>query len=171
VPRPTRDDAAEYYFTYIDKVGEGNIVDILRQQQAEIDGFLATITEAESTTRSKPEQWTPRQVLNHINDGERLFVSRALWFARVLEGELPGFDQNIAVDHALADRFTWKAHLTELKTIRASSITFFENLTEESWQRRGIASGYNFTVNALAYIVAGHFEHHLRKLKERFPRT
>ncbi|MFO0814924.1 MAG: DinB family protein [Gemmatales bacterium] len=169
--RPGRDEAADYYFTYIDKVGEGNILEILRSQQLEAIRFLATISEEQSTTRSNPEQWSARQVWNHVNDGERLFVFRAVWFARGFDSPLPGFDQNIAVEYARADDYSWNSHIEEFRTIRAATNTFFANLPEAAWTRTGTASDYPFTVKALAYIVAGHCEHHLLKLKERFPRT
>ena len=38
----------------------------------------------------------------------------------------------------------------------------------EAWERRGEASGYTFTVKALAYITAGHVAHHLGLLAERY---
>lgn len=169
--RPGRDEAADYYFTYIDKVGEGNILEILRSQQLEAIRFLATISEEQSTIRSNPEQWSARQVWNHVNDGERLFVFRAVWFARGFDSPLPGFDQNVAVEYARADDYSWNSHIEEFRTIRAATNTFFANLPEADWTRTGTASDYPFTVKALAYIVAGHCEHHLLKLKERFPRT
>jgi len=33
---------------------------------------------------------------------------------------------------------------------------------------KGNASGYDVTVRGLAYIIAGHTEHHLRVIKERY---
>jgi hypothetical protein len=38
----------------------------------------------------------------------------------------------------------------------------------EAWSRTGIASDNPFTVNALAYIIAGHAAHHMNVLKERY---
>lgn len=166
--RPTRSDVAEYYFTYIDKVGEGDVRQILSSQLPDVMKFFQGVTEAQSLERKNPEQWTGRQVLNHINDGERLFVSRALWFARGFDSPLPGFDQNIAVASAQPDLRSWASHVEEFRTIRESTLSFFNSLHETDWSKRGIASDYPFTVNALAYIVAGHLEHHVRILRSRY---
>lgn len=35
-------------------------------------------------------------------------------------------------------------------------------------RRRGIASGVEFTVRAIPYILAGHERHHLTVLRERY---
>jgi len=168
ITRPGTTEAAEYYFIYINQVGPGDIRDILATQARVFPEVLAKVTEAQSLHRDRPDQWTGRQALNHVNDGERLFVFRAMWFARGFESPLPSFDQNIAVKEADADAILWSKHLEEFGAVRAATITFFQNLPAAAWDRQGTASDYSFTVRALAYITAGHAEHHLKKLRERY---
>ncbi len=165
---PDRTEAAEYYFTYIDKVPGGDIIRILETQQAQTLALLGGISEEKSMSRYAPDKWTIRQVLNHINDTERLFVSRALWFARGFDSPLPGFDQDIAVAAAAADERTLSRHVEEFRTIRAATLSLFTNLPAEAWSRQGIASENPFTVRALAYITAGHVTHHTRIIEERY---
>jgi hypothetical protein len=166
--RPERTEAAPYYFTYIDQVGEGDVRDVLDAQAAEASAFFDTISEDLSTRRYAPDKWTIRQVISHVNDAERLFVFRALWFARGFEAPLPSFDQNVAIATAAADARSWRDHVDEFRAIRAATVPFFRSLTDEAWTRRGVASGNPFTVQALAYIVAGHVAHHMRLLRERY---
>jgi len=45
--RPERLEAADYYFTYIDKVPEGDICRILESQSVEIPALLEQIPEAQ----------------------------------------------------------------------------------------------------------------------------
>jgi hypothetical protein len=130
--------------------------------------FLSGISEEKSLHRYAPEKWTIRQVLNHLSDAERLFVFRALWFARGFDSALPSFDQNIAVAGAGADEVSWARHVEEFRGVRLATISFFRNLPADSWLRSGIASGNPFTVRALAYIAAGHVAHHTTILKERY---
>ncbi len=52
--------------------------------------------------------------------------------------------------------------------MRRGTIALFENMPREAWARRGIASENPFAVRALAFIVAGHFAHHMRILTERY---
>jgi hypothetical protein len=58
--------------------------------------------------------------------------------------------------------------LEEFQAVRASTLEVFENLPPEAWARRGTASGCEFTVRALAFVTAGHVEHHARILRERY---
>ena len=106
--------------------------------------------------------------MNHVNDAERLFVFRALWFARGLDAPLPGFDERAAAAAAAADARSWASHLDEFQSIRAATLALFHQLPPEAWARRGLASGRLFTVNALAYITAGHVAHHVALLKQRY---
>src|SRR5918992_1163207 len=79
-----------------------------------------------------------RAVLGHINDTERLFVSRAFWFARGFDTPLPSFDQNVAVSAAVAHDRSWDSLVDEFRTVRAATLSFFQNLPDDAWTRRGI---------------------------------
>jgi hypothetical protein len=165
---PDRSEAAEYYFTYIDQVPTGDICGTLEAQSAETLALLQGISEEESLRRYAPDKWSIREVLSHLNDTERLFVYRALWFARGFDSPLPSFDQNIAISAAGADDRSWNSHVEEFRAVRAATLTFFQNLPADAWRRSGIASGNPFTVRALAYIVAGHVTHHTRIVRTRY---
>jgi hypothetical protein len=168
--RPERDEAAPYYFRYIDRVGNGDIVGVLRAQLEETLAFFHGISEEKSLHRYQPEKWSIRQVVNHVNDTERIFVSRALWFARGFDSPLPSYDQDIAAAGARADEVSWAGHVEEFRGVRLATLAFFRNLPADSWSRRGVASGNPFSVMALAYIVAGHTSHHAAILQERYLR-
>jgi hypothetical protein len=165
---PDRTEAAEYYFTYIDKVGPGDICRILDTQRDETLSVLQGISEERSLHRYAPDKWSIREVLGHVNDCERLFVFRAMWFARGFDSPLPSFDQNIAMSASGANARSWSSHVEEFRAARAATLAFFQNLPADAWTRRGIASDNLFTVRALAYIAAGHVIHHVRILKERY---
>jgi hypothetical protein len=166
--RPDRTEAAQYYFTYIEQVGAGDIRDILERQLSDTVALLDGISEEKSLHRYAPDKWTIRQAAGHVNDCERLFTFRALWFARGFDSPLPSFDQDIAVSTADADARTLQSHRDEFGTIRAATLQFFRTLPTDAWMRRGVASGNPFTVRALAYITAGHVAHHNRILRERY---
>jgi len=165
---PERTEAAEYYFTYIDQVPRGDIRAILHTQLGETMEVLRRIPEERSLHRYAPGKWSIREVVGHLNDTERLFVFRALWFARGFDTPLPSFDQNVAIATAGADGRPLSDHISEFESLRAATVAFFQHLPEEAWARRGIASGNPFSVRALAYIGAGHVAHHLRILRERY---
>jgi DinB superfamily len=165
---PDRTEAAEYYFTYINQVPEGDICAILEAQLTRTLADLQAIPDERSLYRYAPDKWSIREVLGHLNDTERLFVFRAYWFARGFDSPLPSFDQHVAMAMSGADARSWSSHIDEFKAVRLATLSFFLNLPEEAWMRRGIASDNFFTVRALAYIAAGHVAHHLRLLAERY---
>jgi DinB superfamily len=165
---PDRSEAAEYYFTYINKVPAGDVLGIIEGQLSETVALYGDIPEPQSLHRYAPDKWSIREVVSHLNDTERLFVFRAMWFARAFESPLPSFDQDIAIATAGADARPLSSHLEEFRTIRAATLTFFRGLSTEAWVRRGTASGNPFSVRALAYIVAGHTIHHDKIVRERY---
>lgn len=165
---PARDEAAPYYFKYIDRIASNDIVGVLATQLDETNQVVQEISEEKSLYRYAPDKWSIRQVVNHVNDTERVFVSRALWFARGFDSSLPSFDENISAAAAGADGVSWASHIEELRSIRQATLAFFRNLPADAWMRSGIASDNPFSVRALAYICAGHLAHHLAILQERY---
>ena len=166
--KPAASETVPYYRTYIDKVPGGDIRETLESQLEETRVFLQGISEEKSRQRYAPGKWSLREVLCHVNDAERLFVSRAFWFARRFDSPLPDFDQEIALVASGAHELAWARHVAEFAAIRAATTHFFRNLPDAAWARSGIASGNPFTVRSLAWIVAGHVNHHMGIVKERY---
>lgn len=168
IGRPGPDEAVPYYFKYIDRVSTDDVVGRLEAQLDESLGFFRGISEEKSLERYAPDKWNVRQVLNHVNDCERLFVSRAFWFARGFDSPLPSFDEKVCAAATPSDDVAWASHVEEFRGIRLATVAFFRHLPPEAWMRSGTASGYLFTVRALAYIAAGHLAHHSAILRERY---
>jgi hypothetical protein len=166
--RPDRTEAAASYFNYIDRIPQDDILGVMEGQLEDVGKILASISEEKSLHRYAPEKWSIRQVLSHLNDTERAFAFRALWFGRDFHDPLPSFDQNISVNAARADEYSWASHVAEFRDVRRSTLVLFRKLPGEAWGRSGVASGNLVTVNALAYIIAGHVAHHVAILRERY---
>lgn len=166
--RPAADEHAEYYGTYISKVPEGDVLDLLGGQLADTRATLSKLSPEHETFRYAPGKWSVREVVGHLIDTERVFAARAHWFARQADEPLPGMDQNLwaaasnACDRPLAEL------LDELEATRHANVLMLRGLSAEAWDRRGIASGVEFSVRALAFILAGHEIHHRRLLEERY---
>ena len=94
--------------------------------------FLQGISEEQSLNSLRSGKWTIREVLNHVNDGERLFLGRAFWFARGFQDALPSFEQDQAVQVAAGaitrPGLTWSK---SFRTVRLATISFFKNLPAE----------------------------------------
>ena len=165
---PGSDEYAPYYHRYVERIGSGDIVDLLARQADEDGAFWKGISEEKARHRYAPDKWSVREVLNHVSDTERVFLYRALWFARGFESELPSFDQDVSSRAAKADACSWASVIEEFGAVREGSVAFFRNLPPEAWTRRGVASGNPVSVRALAYIIAGHASHHRGVVETRY---
>ena len=166
--RPQTTEAASYYFKYIDLVTSDDIVSATEDQMGEMLQFLSGISEEQSLHSYERGKWTIREVLNHVNDGERVFAGRAFWFARGFTEPLPSFDQDVAVPMARANSTSWADLVEEFKYVRLATISLLKSLPEEAWDRTGVASDNPVSVRALAYIIAGHVTHHKNVLREKY---
>src|SRR5689334_3593561 len=122
--RPEPQEAAEYYFRYIDRVQSEDVLGELAAQLDETLAFLGGIGEERSLHRYGPDKWSLREVLSHVTDTERVFLCRALWFGRGFDSPLPGFDQNVAVPQARADEVSWARHVEEFRVVRLATLAF-----------------------------------------------
>src|SRR5215216_5232056 len=134
-----RTEAAEYYYTYIDQVPrDADIRQTLESQLPKTLKLLQGISEEQSRHRYAPGKWSIREVVGHLNDTERLFVFRALWFARGFDSPLPSFDQDVAIVGARSDERTLRELVDEFRVLRESTLYFFRSLPDDAWARRGI---------------------------------
>ena len=109
-----------------------------------------------------------RQVINHLIDTERVFVFRALWFAR-------GFDSPLAQlrpGHRRPRRRGRPIRVERSYRGVPQRAPRHHFVLPQSSARRvaalGIASDNRFTVRALAFIAAGHTAYHFKILRERY---
>src|SRR5581483_8094657 len=125
--RPAADEAAEYYFKYINAVADGDILATLDQQRHDTVALLQSVSESRAGYRYEPEKWSIKELVGHINDSERLFASRALWFARSLPGAFASFGEGIGVKAGGFDELTLAALARGFDAGRVASLDLFRN--------------------------------------------
>lgn len=159
--RPEPSEYLPYASRYIDLVAGNNLLVTLPPQSQSTLSFWSGISEEESQFRPSPERWSWKQVLNHLNDTERIFTYRALRISRGDETPLPGFDQDPYARVAQADRLEWDELVDEYAVVRDASLALFRTLRPEDYLRMGSASGHPLSARAACYLVAGHELYHL----------
>jgi hypothetical protein len=168
VQRPEPTEHLPYYERYIALVPEGNILDLLENQLADLRAFVAAVPESRAGHRYAPGKWTFREVLGHLVDTERVLAYRAFSIARGEIQPLNGYEPEEYAVEAEADRTSMADLYQEMESVRRGNIAMLRRLSEEAWRRIGTASGYPISVRALAYIMAGHIPHHLRIVREKY---
>jgi uncharacterized damage-inducible protein DinB len=166
--RPDTREFAPYYQNYIRKVPEGNILEILTRQMEETQQLIQRISPDKEEYRYAPGKWSIKEVFGHVTDTERVFAYRALCFSRNDKTPLPSFEQDDYVSEGNFSQRSLKDIAGEFRLVRLSNIALFTSFDEELMMRRGIASGFEFTVRAILYIIAGHELHHRQILEERY---
>lgn len=168
ITRPLAEECAPYYIKYIDQVPGEDVLATLRSTLESTTTFLQNIPAEKWDFRYAPGKWSLKESFIHMLDTERVFAYRALRISRNDQTPLAGFNQDDYVPYYNGDHRSAESVIEEYRSIRQATITLFQHLDEEAVNRRGTASGNPVTVRALAYMIAGHEQHHLRLTRERY---
>jgi hypothetical protein len=164
---PGAGEFAPFYAGYIQKVS-GDPIGMMERQATQFRRLGETLNDTQAAHRYAPGKWSVKEVLGHLIDGERVFSYRALRIARGDETPLAGFDENAYAANAGSDARSVDDLVGELVALRTANLAFFRSLDRAAFERLGTANSVPVSVRALAYIMAGHTEHHLAILGERY---
>jgi hypothetical protein len=160
--------AAGPFINYIAKAADTNVVKAIRQNTKAFEKLLKHIPPKKRKHAYAEGKWTIKETLQHMIDAERVFAYRALRTSRLDATPMPGFDENNwAMAANKLDR-KWKDLVEEFASVRASTEIFFESLGDEQLLFAGMASNLNINALALGYVIAGHVQHHIELIKERY---
>ncbi|MBN1302176.1 MAG: DinB family protein [Melioribacteraceae bacterium] len=168
ISKPLPDEYPDWYAGYIASVPENNIVELLEKQLKEAAKVFDKFDEQKSHFRYAEGKWSVKEVMGHINDAERILSCRVLRFMRNDKTDVRQYDHDAYVDAGNFDAIPVDDLKKEFRFLRKATIMLFKNMNEEKWCSEGYSNGKKFTVRAMAYIIAGHLEHHLWVLKEKY---
>lgn len=169
IPPPNPDEYAEFYAGYIQRAqARGDVFAALPRQIDELRAALGNLSDEQALFRDAPGEWSIKEVVGHLNDGERVFSYRLLRVSRNDPTPLPGFEQNDYVREAGFDTHPFQDILQEFEHLRRANILAIRNMTDEAILCLGTASGYAVSARALIHILVGHVEHHLASLHEKY---
>lgn len=157
-----------FFDRYINLVPENETLLEGLERTKNIFAEFETVLEEYQDFRYEKGKWSPKDILQHIIDTERIQAYRALVFSRNDAKILPGYEENLYARNTNASDRTIADLLEEYKIVRESSIFLFKNFSEEMVQREGACFGVKMTSLALGFVLIGHPLHHLNILKERY---
>jgi uncharacterized damage-inducible protein DinB len=164
--RPEIGEYDSYFSRYINLVPDGDILDILEQQNKETNTLLKDISDTQGQFKYSSNKWSVKEVIGHLTDTERILGYTLLCIARGEAQSLPSYDKNVYVKSAAFDKQSLEDLLANLTTVRKSTLQLLKSLNSEDWLRRGRANGSEVTVRALVIILVGHELHHRKIIKE-----
>ena len=160
--------AAPFYQNYISKAPDEDINKSIRKNARNFRKLLKRIPKKKIDYAYAEGKWTIREMLQHIIDAERVFSYRATSIARKDSTPLPSFDENQWAVHSQASNRNWKEMIEEFRSLRSANELLFAAMSDEQLRSIGVASGKEVNVLALGFIIAGHVEHHMEIIKERY---
>lgn len=166
---PTSEEYAPFYAGYIQRAAQReNLYAALSLQIEELRTALDSLTETQALYRPGLEEWSIKQVIGHLNDGERVFSYRLLRISRNDPTPLPGFEQDDFVREAGSDNIPLGNLIDEFEFLRRANILAIRHMSDEAVNRRGTASEATVSARALIYIMVGHVDHHMESLNEKY---
>ena len=165
---PKPEEHAPFMGNYIKLVIDAaDIIAVLEQQATQVFDLFNNLTDDKALYAYGPDKWTLKQVVGHLIDTERTFAYRAYAFSRG-QAELPGFDENMYVELANFNSRSVQDIAAEFKAVRAANLYFIRCLSDEQSEIVAISNSVPTSVRALVYAMAGHVQHHINIVNERY---
>jgi len=175
IPRPAPDEFPPYALTYVQAADDAltrhgftELHDLLVRQPADLAALLTGVSAEQAHGTYAPGKWTLLESLVHTVDTERVFSYRLLRAARGDRTPLPGYEQDEWVPLCGAASRTLADVITEFGAVRASTLALLTPLDQNALARRTVASGRDVSARGLAWMMAGHVDHHLRLTRELY---
>ena len=165
--KPQSSEYPTYYSFYIDLMPD-DILEFLENQTDEVLNLYKTFSEKKLLYKYAEGKWTIKEMLSHLLDSEIIFAYRALTYARKDKSNLPMYDHDEYVNVSHANKIDSYLLIDHYETTRKSNLLLFKSFTDEEWMEEGITDGKKFTTRTIPYITAGHTNHHIKVLKERY---
>lgn len=168
MPRPDLSSIPAFYHRYVNLASEADAKQAIAFNTEKTLNFLQSISEEKWSYRYAQEKWSVKEMVQHLIDAERIFAYRALCIARKEKASLPGFDENQYAASSKADARSKDDLVGEFRTVREGTTLLFASFDEEQLAETGTANSNSIDVNGIGFIIAGHVQHHLNILQERY---
>lgn len=164
----TPDEYFHYFKRYIDLVDDLPLTDALENGRIKTNRFFENLPDGKHHFRYNEGKWTPKEILLHLIDTERVLSYRALYFARAEDSSIEGFDENIFGKNCGANERSMDNLLQEYLNVRAATLSLFRSFTASVLRKKGKASGNLLSVGAIGFIICGHEKHHEKVIEKMY---
>ncbi|MDA8693177.1 DinB family protein [Saprospiraceae bacterium] len=167
ITRPTTSEFPEFQQKYIALVPD-DVIPYLREQKSRFLNYIDNVKTEQLDHRYAEGKWSIREVIMHIVDTEQVFAYRTLAVSRGDSQNLSGFDQNVYIAEFDSSHLNQEYMSRFFSTTRDTFMVLTEGMRDSDWNKVGKMSNYDMILSAMPYMIAGHLEHHLNILKEKY---
>lgn len=171
--RPNPKEYHPYFEGYINLVPDGEYQEILNANTRSTGEFFHSIVPEKHDYRYAEGKWSPKEILIHLIDTEKVMNYRALAAARRdVNIVLPSMDEDLYTQNADVTSRSMESLLGEFLAVRKVTEIFFENISDED-SEFVVTSDMNgnksmISARAIGYLIPGHVLHHINTIKERY---
>ena len=160
---------SNFYANYLGLIPKDlSLIDGFTDGFKQVSDFFENIPAVKLNHAYAHEKWSVKEVFQHLIDTERVFQYRCFCIARADKTPLPGFEQNDYIVPSNAKNKSLEALTDEFKTVRLSFLALLKSLSKEDLLCVGNANGNPMSARAAAFITLGHYEWHIKIIKERY---
>jgi len=157
-----------YFNYYISRVNEKPLIFTLEEQLNSFSSFIKSIPLDNLDFSYEQNKWTLKEVIFHIIETEIIMLYRAIRISRGDKTELPGYDENNMIDKARIEKMTISKVLELFKNSRKNTLFYFNHFNKTELLEVGNFSGLRLNTEGIGFLCAGHLDHHLEVIKERY---
>jgi hypothetical protein len=157
-----------WYSPYLATLTDENLLEELEISLHRFIRFVQDISLEKHDFAYAKGKWTIKDIIQHLIDCERVLSYRALCIARNDKTNFPTFDENSYADYANGSSKTLVNLLTELSSLRQTTLLLFKSFNETELLRIGTASDHPISVRAIGFIIIGHQNHHQKIFTEKY---
>lgn len=158
----------EYFDRYINLCDDVELLKAIEISIDEIDRFPIKKWAQLGDKVYAPGKWTVKDILQHLIDTERIFMYRALAYARNEKIKLPSYEENEYAENAEANRRNLDELIEDLRSVHVAFKNMYASFTPEMLARQGESFKGTYSVASIAFCMAGHQRWHLNVLKEKY---
>lgn len=164
--------SSEYGASYAPYIGlvpkDQTLIQALNSGKVDAIQFFNSLDDTKLNYRYAEGKWTPKEILLHLIDAERVFAYRALRFARKDTTPVIGFEQDDYIRPSKAYSRSIESLVHEYSCVREATIALFKSMDMDMLESMGTASGSSLSARAAGFIIAGHDRSHIHIIKERY---
>lgn len=168
IDKPTDFDPNHYFNHYINCAPDKPLLESLDQTTKEMVAFMDDLSEDSGSYSYCEGKWSIKQVLQHINDTERVLAYRAFRISRKDKTNMASFDQDLYAKNDFSEALAISEIKEEFISLRKTTQLLYSKMKPEVLDFKGLASNYEISPRALGFVISGHAKHHLNILHERY---
>jgi len=142
-----------------------DLIERYRTGMADLDDALVGMTEEELDRPEGDGEWTPRQVVHHLADGEAMSYTR---LRRLVADDAPviqGYDEPLFARRLHYER-PIDSSLAVVRAVREASLDLMRVMTPEDWAKTGTHSEHaSYSVLRWLEIYAEHVHEHAEQIR------